>query len=492
MHIGRMLSSMGDSFEGVFGIDYRSLAVLRIALASLVLLDLVVRLREFTAHYSFEHGIARGLNPGAPWSILLDALAAVPYGTEFLFALCGASAALLLLGRYTRTASALTWGSLFLIQQINPFVFGMHDPLLRILLFFGIFLPWGRAYALDAFFSDRKLALPRVVTTPWTALLIIQITYMYLFAGVAKLLAPAWSTGHAVYYVLSLYPATDAGRMLLAYPDFLAFLAVSIPVLQLIVPVLLFSPFKTASVRIMVVVALVAMHAAYTITLHIGFFSAVVYAALIAFVPSSAWDALLSFVRRCVRVRNGTVRSAQETETESGLVRPTRRFTGVVLAGAVFLALVNLESLHVASPLPSVLTRTARAVGLHQQWTMFTGVTPEDNGWFRIEGTLRDGRSVNAFNPGQPLPEDMSGWEAFGENSRWRRYFITIRNNEYPDTVRYFLEHLCERWNSAYGANERMARVDVSFITAHVSGSFPPTYGPEVSVAWSQGIACPP
>ncbi|MEM7004123.1 MAG: HTTM domain-containing protein, partial [Pseudomonadota bacterium] len=60
-----------------------------------------------------------------------------------LFLLTAAAATSLLLGYRTRPAGWLTWALVMSLHYRNPMLVDSGDVLLRCLLFWGDFLPWG-------------------------------------------------------------------------------------------------------------------------------------------------------------------------------------------------------------------------------------------------------------------------------------------------------------------------------------------------------------
>ena len=133
--------------EAVWSLDTRSLAVFRIGLASIILVDLVNRARDLTAHYADA-----GILPRATlwnwmyWYLSPHMISGSVYFEAALFLIAGCFAFLLLVGYKTRLATAATWFLLCSLLVRNPFVSNAGDGLLRLLLLWGIFLPLGASY----------------------------------------------------------------------------------------------------------------------------------------------------------------------------------------------------------------------------------------------------------------------------------------------------------------------------------------------------------
>src|SRR5262249_20163344 len=159
--------------------DVRSLAVLRMALGSILLADLWVRSRDLAAMYT-DDGIApvafvRNLTSGGQWSLHL--LGGALWYQATLFVLAAVLAVALGVGFRTRLATIGSWILLASLHVRLPVVLNAGDTLLRVLLFWGMFLPLGSCWSLDV----RKVG-PRPggrVATPATAAYIIQLAIVY-------------------------------------------------------------------------------------------------------------------------------------------------------------------------------------------------------------------------------------------------------------------------------------------------------------------------
>jgi len=147
---------MKSYFEFVFGADLRSIAALRVGCALIVLLDLIQRSSDLVAHYT-DVGIAPRMlviDHTNRWSVSLHQMSGIWQWQAVLFVLAGLAAVALLVGYRTRLASILTWGLCVSLITRNPYVGYSADVLLRLMLFWGMFLPWGAVYSVDAAWRD--------------------------------------------------------------------------------------------------------------------------------------------------------------------------------------------------------------------------------------------------------------------------------------------------------------------------------------------------
>jgi len=121
------------------GLDLRALALLRIGLSVIILLDLGNRSTDLEAHYA-NMGM---LPPAAPldrlWTPYQFSLRTTSELWQVQAVLFGLVAAALLLGYHTRLATS--WVLLVSLQSRSHILNQGGDDLLRMLLFWGMFLP---------------------------------------------------------------------------------------------------------------------------------------------------------------------------------------------------------------------------------------------------------------------------------------------------------------------------------------------------------------
>ena len=76
------------------------------------------------------------------------------------------------------------------------------DTLLRLLLFWAMFLPLGARYSVDAAL-DKNPSVPRSLCNLACAAILLQMTFMYFFSFILKD-GSTWNDGTALYYALSV------------------------------------------------------------------------------------------------------------------------------------------------------------------------------------------------------------------------------------------------------------------------------------------------
>ena len=122
------------------------------------------------------------------------------------------------------------------------------------------------------------------------------------------------------------------------------------------------------------------------------------------------------------------------------------------------------------------------AIGLtlavDQQWNMFSPNPLTYDGWYVIEGKLRDGRHVNVRNPDRPVSYEQPASIADQyENERWRKYLMNLSLPEDTDYRLYYGRYLCRSWNLARSTTDPATLItfDIYFMARQNSIQHPPT-----------------
>lgn len=193
----------------LIGIDVRSLAVVRMLLGLLIVVDIVVRWGDFAIFYA-DSGIvslhdSRAITaaPGA-WSLYW--LSTADAYQQALLAATAVGGVLLLLGCWTRWTTIACWVLVASLWNRNPLVCNYGDTLLRMLLFWGMFLPWGSTWSLDWLRGVRrgKNGVQGVtIHSAASAAILLQLTLLYFFTGLWKW-NDDWIQGRALFHALNL------------------------------------------------------------------------------------------------------------------------------------------------------------------------------------------------------------------------------------------------------------------------------------------------
>ncbi len=352
-----------DYARRVFTLDVRSLALMRIAVAATVLLDLFTRLAHATDHYSDAGVLPRDTARGVSW--LADtSLLAVSGSTAWVaivFAIAIALGFAVLVGWRTRLTTLLLWLVVLTIQHRNPLLWDHRDAMFTCALVCGLLLPWGDAFSLDA---RRGSGTERYFGVP-AAAYVIQIACIYLFAALLKDGAEWRSDFTAVERAISLdYWANPAASVLREHPTVCAVLTAGVLVFEAAVAPLLFVPWIRA--RWIVVGGLVALQLGFAVFLWLDTFPLIAAAISLGLVPSSLWS-----------------RSPAPPVVESS--RATNVFALALIAYVIALNVMAFDRDAFAA-----VRRPAELLGVEQKWTMFAPAPTRLDGWFIVAARERD------------------------------------------------------------------------------------------------------
>jgi hypothetical protein len=354
-----------------------------------------------------------------------------------------------------------------------PHLLGGADNLIRMLLFWGMFLPLGAVGSADAWLASRggaRRAGAGGVLSVASAAILLQMAFMYLFSAAVKSNAD-WLHGKALSGILtdSFYGKPLAAR-LTGYPGLLAVLTVGVLALEWLAPILLFSPVRTAGVRCIVVGLLASMHLGIELTMNVGLFSFASLAGLLLFLPPLVWDGL--------RGKRGSASGDARDVAIAGRVSPgsTRpvRFLAAQGTCALALAYVLFANLNA---LPDHLLPWTRApklelltvsCGLGQEWNMFAD-SRATNGWCVARATLADGAQVDLLRQGEPVVwERPHNPAAVYPNHRWLKCFVGMAHTDargYQVFREPVADYLCREWNRRQAPGRRVVDFALLFCT---------------------------
>lgn len=277
----------------IFGIDLRTLALFRVLLGLYLLADTCLRLRDLRAHYTDAGIMPRPvqmdmLSPSS-WSLHLANGSALFQGILFFIAALAALG--LLVGWRTRLMTILSWVLLLSVQNRNTFILSGEDNLALLLLFWAMFLPLGARYSVEAALCRPDPRHGNGYVSVATAALLIQGMSMYFFSAILKT-HPMWvPDGAAVYYALQLeYIVTPFALWFRQFDGLLRGLTYYVYFLELIGPILIFSPVFHKTLRPLLMVAFMTMHLGFALFLEIGQFPVISIIMNLTFFPGWIWD----------------------------------------------------------------------------------------------------------------------------------------------------------------------------------------------------------
>jgi predicted DCC family thiol-disulfide oxidoreductase YuxK len=276
----------------LLGADLRSLAVARIAMGALILIDLIHRSTDLVAHYT-DIGVfprvAAIENAYSRWTFSLHMMNGTWQVQAMLFVVAAVFGVALMVGYRTRLATVVSWLLLLSLQNRN-WVILAGDNLLRVLLFWAIFLPWGARFSVDKLRNPSWDDAPNQCLSWGTAAYFFQIVFVFWFGIILKS-GPEWRDGSAVYYALSFEQiTTSVGVHLLQIPILLKPLTFAAFGVEALGPLLLFSPIRTGPIRTIGLLLLLCLTLGMALMLNVGLFIWTTAVCLLGLLPSWFWE----------------------------------------------------------------------------------------------------------------------------------------------------------------------------------------------------------
>ena len=465
--------------RNIFGCDIRSLAVFRIALAFLLLYDVVDRFPHAEAFYSdsgfFSTEYAKA---ESPYGFSLNFLSGSVAYQQGIFVALGIAATALAFGCFTRTATLICWVLLVSIHVRNQFVLIGGDTLLRMLLFWSLFIPLGKAWSIDQWRKTEQptskkskkkkkqaQAKPMLLATAGTACLIIQVAIMYWCAGVSKLTEP-WLDGTSMEYVLRLdLYVRPFGEWSLGHPWILSAITYSTLVVELLFPFLLFLPFWTNRFRLLTILVFLGLHIGIEMALDVGNFGMVSMVSWIPLIPGCVWNCCC-----CCRPKVTKKRSGDSSEPEVvaiGTPEKQNRFAFVLQAIVpifflVYIMIWNYYGLYVIygkqwrPELPESFFRVGWTTMTAQNFQMF-GDPPRYNPTYVFSGRTRRGYEIDLIrnqNAEDSRPDREKKNPVSEEWKKLHRFLLRHPGNQKFHQA--LLEYYTKVWNDNHGDREQV------------------------------------
>jgi hypothetical protein len=291
--------------------DPRSLGLFRIALATLLFIDVARRWPDIEAHYANTGWLTNHYALFRPMSSHLFSVYlafTTPTEVKTMMAIHLAIIVLFAIGYRTRLMHVLVAVLTVSLGSRNIMLENGGWVVLTELVVWSMFLPTGRRFSVDALLASLRapkeatpaaLAAPlRRDTTPVVsfavAALIFQWVVIYYFNVVHKS-GPEWRNGSAVYYFFQQdRMVTSLGAWVRqVLPVWVYYgMTYSTLVIESAIALLLASPFKTASSRMIAWALCATLHLSIDAVVQLGPFSWAMVTMFWVLIPREAWEKL--------------------------------------------------------------------------------------------------------------------------------------------------------------------------------------------------------
>lgn len=466
-----VLDRLSAAIARRFEIDLRALAAFRIAIGTLVIADLLRRSRNLTAFYT-DSGVLprRALFSDYSSVYSIHAISGEAWVQGLLFLLAGAFALSLIVGYRTRFATIVSWLLLASLHVRNPMLLNSGDTLLRMLLFWGIFLPLGERWAIDARRSDRDRSTETSIAT---IAVLLQVVLMYATNAVHKTRSDDWMSGEAVVYILQADQFTILlGNVLAEYHALLEAFTYAWMVLLIASPLLI---LLTGVPRAVLASAFAGMHLGMLVTLRIDMFALIVVAGLVPFYQSVVWDALASLAARLgvtesLRPRLERLETLAPAASAPSIPAPEvsapelpaapnlsdgldrgRAFcmTAIPYLLLTLVVLSNAEAVDYAE-VPDPADQVLDGAQADQNWRMFAPNPTQTTRWYAAPAQLENDTEVDVLHGSKVDLDRPENVEDTYENSRWRKYLSNVQSASNEKHHSYLGNYLCDSWNGQH------------------------------------------
>lgn len=499
-------SSIRFDLSQIFGIDRRSMALFRIGLALVLLGDLFRRACDIGAFYTDTGVLPRSaqieIYSGLP-SLLSFHLWSGSHGAQMaLFGVSFAAALALLVGYRTLVATLISWILLVSLHSRNPMTLQGGDVLLRLMLFWSLFLPLGALASLDALLAANSKQNSRetstkntVASTPEAPLLstgtlaaLLQLCFVYWFTAAMKTDASWRVDGTALGYALSIDQIVKPfGRFLLGFSDVLRPLTFLTLAIERFGPFLALLPFWR--LRLVMVAVFIGFHFVMGLCLTLGIFTWIAPVAWLLFIPPGAWNWLenrLSTMRpsrvqsvvaggrkRAEHARQTILARTAQFGLSASATHRTSRWKSLLAQTACgfFLLYVfgwNLRIVDNATYgrlLPQSWNWIGLSTGLDQIWNMFSPFPLKEDGWFVAPAQLADGTQVNLIQDGEPVSwEEPANLSSTFRDPLWQKYLLNLWSASNAAHRAYYAAYLVRGWNDNHDDKERIKSLQIIYM----------------------------
>ena len=290
-------SSVYSRMRWAFSLDLRSLALVRVLIGTVLLLDLWVRGPDVAIWLSDEGVLPRSQiidqTGDYRWSLYL--ISGHWLWAFFLHA-CAALAAMAMILGYRARLSAFV--SLILLASLHnraSILLQGGDNLLLLLVFWLCFLPIGARYSVDAALVDPRKPVANEGPNQYLSIagvaILCQAMAVYFFSAFLKSGSHWYPDGTAIYFALHLDELTTPlaqfwrDELWLTRP-----LTLYVWWLELLGPILIFSPVFRLPLRLAMMFAFISLEVGFILNLRIGLFPLVSISSILLFMPTEVWD----------------------------------------------------------------------------------------------------------------------------------------------------------------------------------------------------------
>jgi hypothetical protein len=457
-----------NPFRDFLVLDLRALGLFRILLGLCLVIDFLDRLKDVEVFYSSNGVVFPSLFSGNVFWNNTFSVNFISGNVAFQTAILVIGLVVSIfftLGYYSKISTILLWILVVSIQNLNGAILQGGDDYMRMLLFWGMFLPLGRRLSVDSI-HIKFSSINRYFSIANFGL-IFQIAFLYIFTSILKD-SPIWTSEYsAVYYALSLdifrMPIGDIVLNTRWLPPILTFMAITI---EKVVGFMILFPIFNQVTRFIAVILILNLHIGIGSTMDVGPFSWVSIAAATSLFHTQWIDLGIQLFRNRVDIkfrskgadlRNKLVSIVSKAPYIS-LIPVERKYTrkwiktfNLVLAALVifplltFVFICNMNTLGYKYNIGELPSKVVRFLRIDQNWKMFAPYPSFDGGWTVIYGYDESGKQYSLFRNNTLELEPVEMYKNPG-NERWKKYTMNLWSKDRFEMERvYLLGYLCRQ-----------------------------------------------
>ncbi len=214
-----------------------------------------------------------------------------------LLILYGSSLTTFLIGYKPRKSAFIACLLMASLIDKNNAAHSSAELLASLLLLWSAFLPTGRYWSVEAALNNDP---KEKRTRPWPIIPVLaiklQITVIYLYAGLYKLDSPDWIDGTALQHLSfeQLFARQSLGEVVnLISPDMQYLMTWGVILFQLAFTLMIYTPIFRNTLRALAIIGAAAMHLGFIIFLQIHMFPYICFCYLILLLPNNWFNKVL-------------------------------------------------------------------------------------------------------------------------------------------------------------------------------------------------------
>ncbi len=437
-----LFSRIEQRIRRIFTLDLRALAAFRIGLAIVVIIDLTMGALDLRAFFT-DAGIMPtnlllanypGENMRALHSISWAYWRQVTlFAINYLLAFC------LLIWRKSRVMHILVWAFFCSLNARNPIINSWADAVMRVLLFWAMFLPTHVWRSVDR--NNKPKPADPTFFSRATVWLVVQVASIYVRNYVVKTDVQRKSDYTATYTALSIdMLRTSLWTRLYQFPDLLRVITRIRVHLEGRGILLFLIPRKQHRRRTSACLAFILIHIGMSLTMKIGYFPRTCALARMALLPQQFWSLFLS--------------KSRSVSTEMFYWSKSYFTSLFLICCLVYITLWNLRTTDFDKRdnyFPTSMNRYGFLFRLDQYRSMFAPYPLEDDGRFVITGKTENQKKVNLLVPSDPIvytkPTDF---DRLYPGEKRRKLFLNYRGKSYWVYRPAYLQRQCRKRNQAH------------------------------------------